>query len=120
MHLRSRHARWRSLDGRRWICGGIAVVVGGAGIFVVQAGGLDSSCAVNGFGIEPDLGDRFGCAWCEVRYRGLSHEELTNEMMDGTGDEIWAFTKWQVFDIPSFDRRSCHSVRVIPGRQSSM
>jgi len=48
----------------------------------VQAGGLDSSCAVNGFGIEPDLDDRFSCAWCEVRYRRLSHEELTNEMME--------------------------------------
>jgi len=120
MRLLSRHARWRSLDGRRWICGGIAVVVGGAGLFVVQAGGLDSSCAVNAFGIVAILGDRFGCAWGEVRYRGLSHDELTNEMMDGTGDEIWSLTSWHVFDIASFYRNCFHSVRVTPGCPFSM
>lgn len=71
------------------------VVLRGAGLFVVRVGGLDSSCAVNGFGMEVVLtGGYFNCVWGEVQCKELSHDTLANEMMDGIGDEIWSLTKW--------------------------
>ncbi len=56
------------------------VVSAGAGLFVERAGGLDSSCAVNAFGVEATLTIVVVriLTWGEVRCRELSHEELAN------------------------------------------